>query len=230
MPLDVSSKFVQKVGDRVSARATMIADGKPATGKLMGYARVSTVEQRLDMQHDALVRAGVAAADIFTEKVSGASKRRPALALCMRALRPGDTLVVWRLDRLGRNLLDLLTKMQALHERGVHFRSLTESIDTGTAAERLIMHVVGAIAEFERQLTRERTTAGVRAHVERGGRHGRDLEIDLKAVEAVLRNGGTLSDAARAIGKSRTTVAYHYTAEDARRLARLGPLKKRKQR
>lgn len=208
----------------------MRADGKPDTGKLMGYARVSTVEQRLDLQRDALVRAGVSPVDIFVEQVSGASKRRPSLDRCMKALRPGDTLVVWRLDRLGRNLLDLLTKMQSLHERGVHFRSLTESIDTGTAAGRLIMHVVGAIAEFERQLTRERTTAGVRAHMERGGRYGRELEIDLKAVEAVLRNGGTLSDAARAIGKSRTTVAYHYTAEDARRLARLGPLKKRKQR
>lgn len=203
----------------------MRADDKPPVGKLMGYARVSTIEQRLDLQRDALVRAGVSPCDIYVEQVSGASKRRPSLERVMKALRPGDTLVVWRLDRLGRNLLDLLTKMQALHERGVHFRSLTESIDTGTAAGRLIMHVVGAIAEFERQLTRERTTAGIRSSKERGGKHGRQLEIDLGVVEDVLRNGGTISDAARAIGKSRTTVAYHYTAEEARRLARLGPKK-----
>lgn len=194
-------------------------------GVKMGYARVSTEDQKLDLQIDALIRDGVARDDVFVEKISGASKRRPALELCMKAMRGGDTLVVWRLDRLGRNLLDLLNKMQALHERGIHFRSLTESIDTSTAAGRLIMHVVGAIAEFERQLTRERTQAGIAAHRARGGKHGREVTIDLEKAERLLRSGKTVADAARDIGVLRATLAHHYTASDARRFARLGPKK-----
>lgn len=189
----------------------------------MGYARVSTEDQRLDLQLDALERDGCERARVFVEKVSGASKRRPALDQCMRALRSGDTLVVWRLDRLGRNLLDLLTRMQSLDARGIKFRSLTESIDTGTAAGRLIMHVVGAIAEFERQLTRERTKAGVAARRERGGKHGAPLRINLAEAERLLREGKTVSEAARAIRCSRAALHHHYTAEDARRFARLGP-------
>ena len=201
-----------------------IPDAEP--GLLIGYARVSTIEQKLDLQLDALKRAGVVERDIYVEKVSGGSKKRPALERAIRALRPGDTLVVWRLDRMGRNLLDLLNRMAYLQKHGIHFRSLTESIDTSTIMGQLLLHILGAIAQFERQLTQERTNAGIRAHVGRGGKHGRTATFDRAEAEKLFRRGKIISEVAAALGVRRQTVANHWTAEEARRLARLGPLKR----
>ena len=122
---------------------------------LIGYARVSTGEQNLTLQTDALKQAGCRR--VFEDKVSGAKRDRPGLKAALEYVREGDTLLVWRLDRLGRSLKDLIELIAGLEKRGVGFRSLQESIDTTTSGGRLIFHVFGALAEFERNLIRERT-------------------------------------------------------------------------
>ena len=136
----------------------------------IGYARVSTDEQTLDLQLDALKAAGCA--QIFTDRVSGARADRPGLTNALGHLRDGDTLVVWRLDRLGRSLPHLIETVTGLADRGVGFKSLTESIDTTNTGGRLIFHIFGALAEFERDLIRERTRAGLTAARARGRNGG----------------------------------------------------------
>ena len=138
---------------------------------LIGYARVSTYEQTLDLQQDALTTAGCDR--IFTDTVSGAKTERKGLEEALSYVRPGDSLVVWRLDRLGRSLPHLITTLTALEERGIGFKSLTENIDTTTSGGKLIFHIFGALAEFERNLIRERTTAGLVAARARGRTGGR---------------------------------------------------------
>src|SRR5262249_7468620 len=130
-------------------------------GMLVGYARVSTGDQNLDLQRDALKRAGCK--KIFTDVASGAKDERGGLGEAIAYLRPGDTLAVWKLDRLGRSLKHLIETVTNLQVRKVGFRSLQESIDTTTSGGKLIFHVFGALAEFERDLLRERTQAGLRA-------------------------------------------------------------------
>lgn len=142
------------------------------TGRLIGYARVSTADQQLTLQMDALSRAGVTEDHLHSDKVSGVAARRPGLTTAMLDCRRGDTLVVWKLDRVGRSLRDLLNKLDDLERRGVGFKSLTEGIDTTTPGGRLIMHVMGALAQFERDLIVERTKAGLKAKIERGFRMG----------------------------------------------------------
>jgi DNA invertase Pin-like site-specific DNA recombinase len=126
---------------------------------LIGYARVPTYEQTLNLQRDALQKAGCN--KIFTDTASGAKTERKGLDEALDYVRKGDTLVVWRLDRLGRSLPHLITTMTALEERGIGFKSLTENIDTITSGGKLIFHIFGALAEFERNLIWERTTAGL---------------------------------------------------------------------
>jgi DNA invertase Pin-like site-specific DNA recombinase len=138
---------------------------------LIGYARVSTYEQTLNLQQDALHKAGCN--KIFTDTASGAKTARIGLDEALNYVRKGDTLVVWRLDRLGRSLPHLITTMTDLEERGIGFQSLTENIDTTTSGGKLIFHIFGALAEFERNLIRERTQAGLTAARERGRRGGR---------------------------------------------------------
>jgi DNA invertase Pin-like site-specific DNA recombinase len=138
---------------------------------LIGYARVSTHEQTLHLQQDALKKA--ACNKIFTDTASGAKAERKGLDEALGYVRKGDTLVVWRLDRLGRSLPHLITTMTALEERGIGFKSLTENIDTTTSGGKLIFHIFGALAEFERNLIRERTQAGLTAARARGKRGGR---------------------------------------------------------
>src|SRR4051812_38153918 len=140
---------------------------------LIGYARVSKTEQNLDLQRDALIRAGCEPSNIFTDKVSGATAARPGLEQALGRLRAGDTLIVWRLDRLGRNLKHLIETVAALQEQGAAFRSLTENIDTATPTGQLVFHIFGALAEFERNLNKERTVAGLEAARARGRRGGR---------------------------------------------------------
>jgi DNA invertase Pin-like site-specific DNA recombinase len=137
----------------------------------IGYARVSTDDQTLDLQLDALTNAGCGR--IFRDTVSGAKAERPGLREALDHLRAGDTLVVWRLDRLGRSLRHLIDTITTLEGRGVGFRSVTESIDTTTSGGKLIFHIFGALAEFERDLIRERTTAGLVAARARGRTGGR---------------------------------------------------------
>src|SRR3954471_17541754 len=125
---------------------------------LIGYARVSTLDQTLALQQDALSAAGCE--HIYTDTASGAATDRPGLTQALSHLRPGDTLVVWRLDRLGRSLAHLIDTIRDLQEQGIGFRSLQEQIDTTTSSGKLVFHVFGALAEFERDLIRERTHAG----------------------------------------------------------------------
>lgn len=130
--------------------------------RLVGYARVSTVEQSLDLQIAALKTAGCT--DIFTDQgLSGADFQRPGLKKALHHLKSGDMLVVWRLDRLGRSLVDLIQTVNGLSKRGCEFRSLTESIDTSSSGGRLVFHMMGAMAEFERAIISERTKAGMEA-------------------------------------------------------------------
>ena len=139
-------------------------------GHLLGYARVSTTDQQPRLQVDALQRAGCYR--VFTETASGTRSDRPTLAQVLDQLRPGDTLIVWKLDRLGRSLRHLVDTVTGLAERGVGFRSLQEAIDT-TPGGKLVFHVFAALAEFERDLIRERTAAGLAAARARGRRGGR---------------------------------------------------------
>src|ERR671937_58506 len=140
---------------------------------LIGYARVSTNEQNLDLQRDALLKAGVAAKDIYTDKITGTTAQRPGLEQALSHLRAGDTLIVWRLDRLGRSLKHLIETVTSLKQQGIAFKSLTENIDTSSATGNLVFHIFGALAEFERNLITERTVAGLDAARVRGRTGGR---------------------------------------------------------
>ncbi len=140
---------------------------------LIGYARVSTNEQNLDLQRDALRKAGVSAKNIFTDTITGTKEERPGLAQALSHLRESDTLVVWRLDRLGRSLKHLIETVTALKQQGIAFKSITENIDTSTATGQLVFHIFGALAEFERNLINERTMAGLEAARARGRKGGR---------------------------------------------------------
>lgn len=153
------------------------------THKRIGYARVSTHEQNLDLQLDALKQAQCDL--IYEEKVSSASKGRPELEQCLKALRAGDVLVVWRLDRLARSLSDLLSIISSLDRKGVGFESLNEKIDTTTATGKLIFHVFGALSEFERNIISERTKAGLKAARARGRKGGRPPKLTKKQVQEI---------------------------------------------
>ena len=140
--------------------------------RLVGYARVSTNGQELKLQLDALAKAGCAKKLVFIDKISGAKAARPGLDDCLRELKEGDTLIVWRLDRLGRSVRHLIDLVEGLHQRGVGFKSICDgAIDTTTASGELIFHIFTALAQFERKLTQERTRAGLEAARARG-RHG----------------------------------------------------------
>ena len=175
---------------------------------LIGYARVSTADQNADLQRRALDAAGVERT--FTDQgVSGSLAQRPELDRCLEQLRDGDTLVVWRLDRLARSLRNLLDLVEVLSARGVHLRSLTESIDTSSASGRLVLSVFGALAEFERELIKERTTAGLEAAKARGVRIGRPAAVtddQLAQARTLVAAGHRVGDVARTLGVGRSTL------------------------
>src|SRR3954471_13880479 len=137
---------------------------------LVGYARVSTADQTLNLQHDALTKAGCTR--IFTDTASGAQAERKGLTDALSYVRAGDTIVVWKLDRLGRSLKDLIERITELNDRKIGFKSITENIDTTTFGGKLIFHIFGALAEFERDIIRERTNAGLEAARSRGKKGG----------------------------------------------------------
>lgn len=147
---------------------------RSAEPRLVGYARVSTDDQDLSLQIDALTKQGIPTTAIFMDKLSGAKTDRPGLAKCLNTLQSGDILVVWRLDRLGRSMRHLITLVEDLRSRGVGFRSLNEgAIDTTCASGELIFNIFSALAQFERRLTQERTKAGLAAARARGRNGGR---------------------------------------------------------
>ena len=145
---------------------------------LIGYARVSTADQTLNLQQDALEQAGCS--KIFTDTISGAKTERVGLEQALSYVRPGDMLVVWRLDRLGRSLKHLIETITTLHEREIGFKSITENIDTTTSGGKLVFHIFGALAEFERDIIRERTRAGLLAASARGKKGGRPKALTPK--------------------------------------------------
>lgn len=175
---------------------------------LIGYARVSTQDQNLDAQRDALQNLGCN--QIFEEKITGKKKERPELNICLRTLRQGDVLVVWKLDRLARSLKDLVEIISELDDKQIGFKSITESIDTTSAGGKLIFHIFGALAEFEHNLIRERTLAGLaaaRARGRKGGRKPKMTAQDTKKAAAMLKDPMiTKTEVAEHFGVSRLTL------------------------
>jgi DNA invertase Pin-like site-specific DNA recombinase len=174
---------------------------------LVGYARVSTQEQSLDLQIDALNSLGVV--KVFTETASGAKSDRPQLAAALNYMRENDVLVVYRLDRLGRSLADLVRIVGELEARGVGFRSVHENIDTTSSTGRLVFHVFAALAEFERDLIIDRTRAGLAAARERGSKPGRKPSLTADQIEVARRlcsEGKSVKEVAGLFGVSRPTI------------------------
>src|SRR5512146_2655675 len=178
---------------------------------LVGYARVSTADQTLGLQNDALTQAGCER--VFTDTASGSRTDRPGLDEALEFLRPGDTLVVWRLDRLGRSLRHLIDTLGGLDQRGIGFRSLQEQIDTTTSGGKLVFHVFGALAEFERDLIRERTSAGLLAARARGRLGGRPRVLDERKAQIARAlyadKSNAVADICRTLRISRATL-YRY--------------------
>jgi DNA invertase Pin-like site-specific DNA recombinase len=188
-------------------------------GHLLGYARVSTTDQQPQLQVDALTAAGCYR--VFTETASGARADRPTLEQLLDQLRPGDTLAVWKLDRLGRSLRHLVDTVTGLAERGIGFRSLQEAIDTTTPGGKLVFHVFAALAEFERDLIRERTTAGLAAARARGRHGGRPSVLTghkLQVAQEMYSSGQyTVAAIAKTLGVSRASIYRHLTHADGNR-------------
>lgn len=174
----------------------------------IGYARVSTDDQTLDLQRDALKKAKCR--EIYEEQASGKNTALAQLKACLKALREGNTLIVWRLDRLGRSLGDLIHLAHEFTKRGVGFALLTEQIDTRSPTGQLVFHIFGALAEFERNLIRERTLADLNAATARGREGGRPRKLspqDQKAVRSLLKSGDIpVSTVAEQFGVARWTL------------------------
>jgi DNA invertase Pin-like site-specific DNA recombinase len=192
-------------------------DNEVVTTTRIGYARVSTADQNPALQIDALETAGCGR--VFVDQASGSLRDRPELAKAMDYLREGDSLVVWRLDRLGRSLRHLLDTVTNLNDRGIGLVSLSESIDTSTSAGRLIMHVFASLAEFERELIIERTQAGLAAARARGRNGGRPpvltAEKLIVARQLYASKEHTVASIARTVGVSRATLYRHLSAQPA---------------
>jgi DNA invertase Pin-like site-specific DNA recombinase len=175
---------------------------------IVGYARVSTQDQNPQLQLDALRAAGCD--QVFEERATGATRDRPELVVCLRTLRTGDTLVVWKLDRLARSLKDLVEIVHDLNGRQIGFRSITEAIDTTSSGGRLVFHIFGALAEFEHSLIRERTVAGLaaaRARGRKGGRKPSMTPADARKAAAMLSDPNiTKTEVARHFGVTRATL------------------------
>ena len=181
----------------------------------IGYTRVSTVSQTLDQQNAALEAAGVT--KTFSDTMSGARDDRPGLAALMECVREGDTVVVWKLDRLGRNTLHILETVKALTERGVTLVSVTDGIDLSTPAGRLMIGVLGSLAEYERELIKERTALKRQASRANGTKFGRPRRVEdpvhIATAKRMKADGHTSKDIAKYLGVSRAT--YRYLADDA---------------
>jgi DNA invertase Pin-like site-specific DNA recombinase len=184
---------------------------------IVGYARVSTADQNLALQCDAL--KGCGCEKVFSDTASGTAPLRQGLNETLDYLREGDTLVVWRLDRLGRSLRGLIELMNTLHERKVAFKSLVDSIDTSTPSGQFFFHVTGAFAELERNLIRERTTAGLKAARSRGRKGGRPKAIDQQTFETAFRlyedKKDSVGDICKRFGIARRTF-YRYVERHKR--------------
>ena len=174
---------------------------------LIGYARVSTQDQNLDLQIDALTKAGCQ--KTFDDKISGSRTERPGLTKALEMLREGDTLVVWKLDRLGRSVKNLVVLVGKLHKQSIQFKSLTDAIDTGTPSGRFFFDVMASLAEMERELTIERTRAGLevaRQLGRKGGRKRQMTDSKIESAKKLLANGVPPRDVAKNLGVSVPTL------------------------
>jgi DNA invertase Pin-like site-specific DNA recombinase len=180
---------------------------------LIGYARVSTQDQNLELQREALTKAGCR--KLFEDKVSSTRAERPGLAKALEMLREGDTLVVWKLDRLGRSVKQLVDLVGELQEQTVQFKSLTDAIDTGTPSGRFFFHVMASLAEMERELTVERTRAGLevaRQLGRTGGRRRKMTDSKIESAKKLLASGVPPKDVAKNLGVSIPTLYRHIPA------------------
>jgi len=176
---------------------------------LVGYMRVSTTEQTTSLQKDALLKYGVDSRNIYEDKISGSADNRDGLQKALDFLQDGDTLVVWKLDRLGRSLAHLISIITTLKERNISFVSITEGMDTTTASGELFFHIFGSLAQFERSLIQQRVKAGLKSAKDRGRIGGRPRAIDdekLEAIKTSLSNGISKAAACRLFGVKRSTL------------------------
>lgn len=188
------------------SQPTLLAD--PSRGFMVGYARVSTEEQLLDLQLNALHSAGTV--NIYEEKVSGAAKKRPQLDLAIKELQPGDTLVVWRLDRLARSMSEFYTRLSQIEAAGAQFKSLTENFDFNNAVGKFVLGILALVAELERQITVNRTRAGMEAARLRGAQIGAPIkftEAKRRRARDWLRNRVPVPEVARRLDLSAGTIA-----------------------
>ncbi len=184
--------------------------GRNLLALLIGYARTSTKYQDLTLQIDALLKAGVDKRNIYTDQYSGSRDDRPGLAEISKTLEEGDTLIVWRLDRLGRSMQHLVRFIEDLGKRGITFRSLNEQIETETAVGKLLLHIFASLCQFERDLTSERIRAGMLAKINRDGDLGRPKALTVAKEEFVWElkgKGWANAKIAREIGCSPQTIA-----------------------
>ncbi|PTM85359.1 DNA invertase Pin-like site-specific DNA recombinase [Dietzia psychralcaliphila] len=196
----------------------------------LGYTRVSTASQDAQLQLDALVDSGVQKRDVFSDVTSGsrAAIERPGMKRLMDYVEPGDTVVVWRIDRLGRSLIDVLNTVNLLRDKGVKIRSLSDGIDPETTSGRLMLGMLATLAEYERELITERVNAGIAAARQSGTRFGRPpvdpavIAEKLDIAQSARRKGRTAAEAASLVGWSRATLYRHQQA--ARALEALDPL------
>lgn len=191
---------------------------RPKDGQMMiGYARVSMSDQNNQRQIDELVRYGVAPEDVFQDKASGKTVARPAWQACFRDLQKNDLLVIYSLDRLGRNLHDLISIEKELYEKGVKLRVIAQQIDTSNAGGRFMFHILGALAQWEREWNWERTTHGLKSAKERGRVGGRPSHISDAKIKAALKKAGTLSGAAKMLKCAKITIKRRQEMWDAGR-------------
>lgn len=195
--------------------------------RLLGYTRVSTSNQDAQSQLDALVSAGVQKRDVFADVTSGsrAAAERPGMQKLLGYAERGDTVVVWRVDRLGRSLIDVLNTVNLLRERGIQLRSVSDGIDPATSTGRLMLNMLATLAEYERELIVERVNAGIAAARQNGTRFGRpvvdpSVVADKLAADARAK-GRSAEDAARLVGWSRATLYRHQKAQAARQDSRM---------
>ena len=197
------------------SHTTIDTEQREERGTRIGYTRVSTVSQTIDQQNAALTAAGVTRT--FSDVMSGARDDRPGLAALLEYVREGDTVVVWKLDRLGRNPLHILETVKALTDRGVRLVSTTDGIDSSTAAERMVIGVLASLAEFERELVKERTALKRETSRANGTKFGRPRKVDdpehIATAKRMKADGHTGKDIARYLGVGRATL-YRYLSDD----------------
>lgn len=174
---------------------------------LVGYARVSTVDQNLDLQLSALREVGCE--KLYQDQISGTKTNRPGLSMAIEVLRKNDTLVVWKLDRLGRTVKGLIDLVNQLHQKEIHFKSITDNVDTSTPAGRFFFHVMASLAQMERELLAERTKAGLAAAKSKGrigGRKRKMTESKIESAKQLLSSGTLPKDVAQNLGISVPTL------------------------